>query len=170
MGITRKGTKKEQPLRQEKEIGSGQLCWMLLTAISMRTEKCPLYLSSCICPFKGVFSVQLKGKVQKPDCTELTSKWKVRKRRLHVQTNFLTNFPLTSLTLYFPDSSKYLAAFFRSSLLSYPLLTFKCWSSSEFRSSIAVPSLPPKSFSYHMWASGSQILHWIFVSDLPSEL
>lgn len=79
--------------------------------------------------------------------------------------------PLTSVTLYFPDSSTYLFAFFfASSLLSYPLLTFKCWSSSEFRSSNAVPSLPPNSFSYHMQASDSQILHWIFVSDLPSEL
>ena len=80
----------------------------------------------CVCParsagpFKGVFSVQLKGMVQQPDCTELTSKWKVRKRWLHAQTNFLKRF----FPLDFSDTI--LSWFFNLSFCLF-FLPHLCW-------------------------------------------
>lgn len=121
---------------------------------------------------KSVFSVQLKGMVQQPDCTELTSKWKVRKRWLHVQTNFLKHFFPPWLQWHYTFlilQPIFLPFFFASSLLSYPL-PLNVEVLQNFRSSNAVPSLPLTASVTTCRPVTPRFYTQVFVSDLPSEL
>lgn len=91
--------------------------------------------------------------MQKPDCTGLKSKWKVKKKDMMCDNSFLKCFLLlASVTLYFPGFPTHLAAFLNSPLLGYSLLTFKYLSSTEYRypNSALYLSLLPEGFSYHM--------------------